>query len=388
MDDDRIRLVLPLLQLLVSRGGEMPLGEITEQHTPALAVALDEPALIEFRALGEVTWVYLTRRGLAAEAWHALAKAGGAADSAAPPVLASGERPVEPSAVHAEEPAITGRACEPEATGEGCNSIQKPVDALKARNPFEALALLAQDIMNDEIAAWGRMGDLAPEPRGERLQRVENLAAACVKFGHQAGLDLKLVEERVEEVATACGEIMSYGMKNRTCRSEPAPFASDAEWQEYDKAWEPMDARVNKVTKAVNSLLRLTAVLDTGTAGKEPAPAEPAPPAPPAQYLFSWREILDALGLRNNEENQGRVRTLSDKYGGPIVPAKRGGQPRVNKAKLIEWWNHLEVVWQTEGCGHNKAASTEGRHPYGRDETVVPEISGHVKKRRRKNSDQ
>jgi hypothetical protein len=39
-------------------------------------------------------------------------------------------------------------------------------------------------------------------------------------------------------------------------------------------------------------------------------PAEenpPTPPSPPAQYLWSWREILDTLNLKNNHENRARA---------------------------------------------------------------------------------
>jgi hypothetical protein len=120
-------------------------------------------------------------------------------------------------------------------------------------------------------------------------------------------------------------------------------------------------------------------------------PPEPAAPAveqlplpTPTIYLFSWREVLDTVNLKNEEQNQRRVAELNRQYGGPIILPGRGGQPKVSKAKLLEWWNHLEIIWQTTGEGRNAEATLQGQHAYGRTGTVLPDISGHARKRRRK----
>jgi hypothetical protein len=112
----------------------------------------------------------------------------------------------------------------------------------------------------------------------------------------------------------------------------------------------------------------------------------PTPPAPssPTQYLWNWREILDALDMKNNDENQRRVRDANRQYGGPIILPPRGGQPKVSKAKLLEWWNHLEIRFLTEVGEDNTQASLQAQYEYGKEGTVLPDISGHVKKRRRK----
>jgi hypothetical protein len=108
-------------------------------------------------------------------------------------------------------------------------------------------------------------------------------------------------------------------------------------------------------------------------------------PSLPTQYLLNWREILAALDLNNNAENQRRVRQLNEKFAGPIALPGQGGQPRVSKGKLVSWWNGLEERFQEiEQKEANTEATLQAQHDYGRAGTVLPDISGHVKKRRRK----
>jgi hypothetical protein len=106
---------------------------------------------------------------------------------------------------------------------------------------------------------------------------------------------------------------------------------------------------------------------------------------PLAHYLMSWREILDALELPNDGESQHRVRALNTQYDGPIILPDKGGQPKVNRDKLLGWWNGLEAKWQDSRQRQvNTQASLQAQHSYGREGTVVPDISGHVQKRRGK----
>lgn len=108
------------------------------------------------------------------------------------------------------------------------------------------------------------------------------------------------------------------------------------------------------------------------------------PPDAPVKYLTKWPEILIALGMKNNNEDRGRVKHANSQYNGPIVIPKQGAQPKVNKAKLIEWWNGLEAQWNTGyQRGRDAKPTADAQHPYGRGGTVAPEISGGVKKRRR-----
>src|ERR1051326_4187134 len=65
--------------------------------------------------------------------------------------------------------------------------------------------------------------------------------------------------------------------------------------------------------------------------------------ATPSRYCTNWLEILVALGLRNTETNRRRIRRLNKAYDGPILFPGPGSQPKASHAKLIDWWNGLEV---------------------------------------------
>jgi hypothetical protein len=113
------------------------------------------------------------------------------------------------------------------------------------------------------------------------------------------------------------------------------------------------------------------------------------PPPPPTQYLMSWREILDAIERENNPEGQRQVRALNTRFNGPIILPKKGGQPKVTRDKLLAWWNGLEEQFrELEQKQADTQATLQAEHKYGKDETVLPDISGHVKKRRGTKSDQ
>jgi len=102
----------------------------------------------------------------------------------------------------------------------------------------------------------------------------------------------------------------------------------------------------------------------------------------PVVYLFSWREILATLELRNEAENRRRVRRLNDLEEGPILFPRRGGQPKVSRAKLLAWWDRLEERWaELWHRRQDKAATVQATHPYGRTARVVPGISGSIRRR-------
>ncbi len=104
--------------------------------------------------------------------------------------------------------------------------------------------------------------------------------------------------------------------------------------------------------------------------------------AAPLEYLMNWREILDCLDLSNDDEKRGHVRKLNKNYDGPIILPSRGGQPKVEKTRLLTWWNHLESKWETGGRGLNTQATVEEEYQHGKIATVLPEIGGHIKKKR------
>lgn len=116
-------------------------------------------------------------------------------------------------------------------------------------------------------------------------------------------------------------------------------------------------------------------------------PFKEAPQAVP-QYLWNWREILDALKMPNNKESIRRVREANQQYDGPIILPSKGGQPKVIVGKLLEWWSKLEEqIRAREQERDDTKATLEEKYNHGRDGVVLPDISGHVKKRRRKKKD-
>jgi len=108
------------------------------------------------------------------------------------------------------------------------------------------------------------------------------------------------------------------------------------------------------------------------------------PEAAPVEYLMNWREILDELGLKNDEEKRDRIRRLNTMHGGPIIFQGRGAQPTVDKVKLVAWWNGLEDrLRELEQQQADRQATVADQVNYGKDGTVVPGIAGGVKKRRK-----
>jgi len=106
----------------------------------------------------------------------------------------------------------------------------------------------------------------------------------------------------------------------------------------------------------------------------------PSTPAPVAQ-LTSWREITDALDLPHSERD--KVKSLNERFGGPIPTPKKGSQPIVGRVALLEWWNRLAIM-QADLAHQREGArlSAEAQYTYGRDGVAAPDISGGVKRRK------
>lgn len=102
----------------------------------------------------------------------------------------------------------------------------------------------------------------------------------------------------------------------------------------------------------------------------------------PKTYLTSWAEILDALGLKKDQRT--KVVKFNKDFVGPIVVEKQGAQPRVELSTLLAWYNGVEARFQELQQRHrDKQATMADQYGYGSEGTVVPEISGSVKRRRR-----
>lgn len=118
--------------------------------------------------------------------------------------------------------------------------------------------------------------------------------------------------------------------------------------------------------------------------GEPTAPKSDGEPATPKTYLSNWREILDTLDKKKNKSSRDQVKYLNELYDGPIIVRGQGSQPIVEKTKCIDWWNKLEIL--TQDAIHQawgKSLEAQQQYDYGRSGTVVPEISGGVKKRRK-----
>lgn len=104
----------------------------------------------------------------------------------------------------------------------------------------------------------------------------------------------------------------------------------------------------------------------------------------PKKFLRGWAEILVAVGEKNNDETRRMVKRLNELREGPISKPGRGSRPIVEQSKLLQWWNRLDLEQQdaaNQREGEKLAAKFQ--HAYGREGTVVPEIGGAVKRRRK-----
>jgi len=119
---------------------------------------------------------------------------------------------------------------------------------------------------------------------------------------------------------------------------------------------------------------------------KAMVPMEPKKTTPPdiPEYLANWREILVALGMKNNVEDKQKVFRLNKTYSGPIQIPGQGRQPFVEKMGLLKWWAGLKTkVQQSEQRQRDAQATVASGYNFSRDGEVTPDISGGVKKRRR-----
>lgn len=107
-------------------------------------------------------------------------------------------------------------------------------------------------------------------------------------------------------------------------------------------------------------------------------------PETPPTYLATWREILVALGFKFNQEDKRKVARLNKTYSGPIEVPGQGKQPFVEKTSLLAWWKGLEAtVRESQQRKVDTQATVANLYDYGHDGTVVPDLSGGMKRRRK-----
>lgn len=154
----------------------------------------------------------------------------------------------------------------------------------------------------------------------------------------------------------------STGATSRIIAQLRRDFPEHTVWQEMDES-----------DRSSSSEHRRSGIPATGTSAKEVA----------KQYLPTWLAILHALGLKNSREERQRVSKLNDSYSGPILFTGQGQQPKSERQALITWWNSLASIWKEQARRReDKSATTAPSYKHGRNAVVLPEIRGHVKKRR------
>lgn len=105
-------------------------------------------------------------------------------------------------------------------------------------------------------------------------------------------------------------------------------------------------------------------------------------PAEPKVYLVNWKEVLATLKLTADKKDW--IVKANERYEGPIVLAGRGGQPFCDQRELLVWHAGLAArISELHQRRRDKQATVAVRHNYGETGTVVVEIAGSVKKRRK-----
>ncbi|MGQ0634222.1 MAG: hypothetical protein ACT4QC_06415 [Planctomycetaceae bacterium] len=199
--------------------------------------------------------------------------------------------------------------------------------------------------------------------------------AVCRSEGDAEGASLAKLSAHTDLLCLWCDDV----------RIDPAPltdlidflepvcsYAEDAE-QEYG----------NRLRQAFSTIRRVVHCARLSAPGaNRPMTASGVPPAP-MKLLTSWREILAVLGMDVSKENRTKVKRLNERFGGPIPKPAQGGQPIVDKAALIDWWNKLQILQQDlENQREGAILTAQDQFAFGRSATIVPELGGQVKKRR------
>ena len=182
------------------------------------------------------------------------------------------------------------------------------------------------------------------------------------------------------------------GLKVEITDFPPYPVFAAGEaiaWQSHKDSLREIE-EVRQGKRGQQALAIHQAVMQVMEAIEGPA-TEPTPPggsqavaAAPVKLLANWREILITLGMNNNREDKQKVSRLNRTCNGPIVIPGKGKQPIADKAKLLKWWDRLEIELQDRANqARGAAADAESHHAYGRMGRAAPAIGGEVKRRRK-----
>lgn len=103
--------------------------------------------------------------------------------------------------------------------------------------------------------------------------------------------------------------------------------------------------------------------------------------------LESWDEIFEVIGkplTKDRQKHINRLRKANKRYAGPIMLGSQGEQPKAERGELLDWWERMcQDLHERETERANRSRTVENQYPHGRDAVIVPDIDGHVRKRKR-----
>jgi hypothetical protein len=277
-------------------------------------------------------------------------------------------------------------------------------------NPFRAMWNLAVRIADNEqhhisrlsVAGWRRDDPTEWALHMQvRWNEVTNVYFAAIQAADRTGLSVKDVEQRLNALRQPVEAILLWQ------RDAPRLTTEDRQMIELsgvvnDPASDYFLRHYHRMVEAYREIEVLIARFDGQANGAddagnlgEPEGSQKVEAEAPAfkagddqevakRYLISWAEILTAIDRKNDEATRGLIRRFSDEHDGPIIFPGQGAQPKVDKKKLIDWWNHLEAVWETQANPNGADETVANSHPYGKTAEVIPEIGGSIKRRREK----
>lgn len=211
----------------------------------------------------------------------------------------------------------------------------------------------------------------------EHLKGVGKMFKAALAFVRRArehALDGRTICESGPNFCSAGWDLMEVIKK-----IPPPDDAEHLAWAEEDLPIGPPQATSMPATGQ-----QVSGVAPVQPPGPLNPPLPESPLREPTSYLLSWREILECLGMSNRPEGRRRVRDLNERQEGPIIMPGPGGQPKVERSKLVAWWNQLEQTFheREQKQADRRASASEQYRAGRRGGTVLPELDGSVKKRR------
>ena len=211
------------------------------------------------------------------------------------------------------------------------------------------------------------------------VMRLESASAASPEF-----LDGDFAESIRDQALELCESRVQFDelSPDEIRRLEPAETARSAKriLRRMLKSDKPFSVTFDDDARALRKCLNKLPPVDAPSGGK---PGDNSTLIP-KQRLFGWREILEALAMPNTDENTGRIKRLNESDCGPITAKPgRGNRPEVDRDDLLKWWEQRkDRLTELEQRDVDRIATIAEQSNYGRSETVVHGIGGHVKKRR------